>query len=110
MTGADVRRIFVLALALSPDEFEDKVFFNAPDLCPDSSNAFYNVGQVRRQLMVVQSIVIAGQSRRVTKIMAYKQIWMRTYYYEPMQRLNNRFVEERQAEQLRAMSEACTIS
>ncbi|CAF3953154.1 unnamed protein product, partial [Rotaria sp. Silwood1] len=64
MTGADARRIFLLALALSPDEFEDKVFFNAPDLCPNSSNQFYKVGEVRRRLVVVQSFVIAGQSRQ----------------------------------------------
>ncbi|CAF1538041.1 unnamed protein product, partial [Rotaria sordida] len=73
MSDEEDRLIFLLAATLSPDELEDKVFFNVPDLCPDSTNAFYEIGQVRRQLMVVQSIVIGGQSRQVKKIMAYKQ-------------------------------------
>ncbi|CAF4112057.1 unnamed protein product [Rotaria sp. Silwood2] len=54
MSDEEDRFIFLLALALSPDELEDKVFFNAPSLCPDSNNQFYEIGQVRNQLMIVQ--------------------------------------------------------
>ncbi|CAF3990074.1 unnamed protein product [Rotaria sp. Silwood1] len=110
MSDEEDRLIFLLAATLSPDELEDKVFFNAPALCQDSNNEFYEIGQVRRQLMVVQSIIIGGQSRQVKKIMAYKQVWMRAYYYEPMQRLANRFRAERQRQEALMRSTTCTIS
>ncbi|CAF1400289.1 unnamed protein product [Rotaria sp. Silwood1] len=110
MSDEEDRFIFLLALALSPDELEDKVFFNAPALCPDSSNQFYEIGQVRRQIMVVQSIIIGGQSRQVKKIMAYKQVWMRANYYEPMQRLAFRFSPAGQRQEALMRSAACTIS
>ncbi|CAF4242487.1 unnamed protein product [Rotaria sp. Silwood2] len=110
MSDEDDRFIFLLALALSPDELEDKVFFNAPSLCPDSNNQFYEIGQVRNQLMIVQSIVIGGRSRQVKRIMAYEQIWMRRNYYEPMQRLAIRFSPERQRQEALMRAMACIIS
>ncbi|CAF4551772.1 unnamed protein product, partial [Rotaria sp. Silwood2] len=60
-------------------------------LCRDSSNKFYKIHQVRHQLVAAESIVIAGQVREVNQIMTYKIAWMKTYYYEPMQRLVARF-------------------
>lgn len=113
MSDEEDRLIFILALALSPDELEDKVFFNSPQLCPESSNQFYEIGQVKNQFLVVQSIVIGGRQRQVKKIMAYKQIWMKNNYYDPLRALAFRFSPEgqRQEAMQRAMiSQACTIS
>ncbi|CAF1269782.1 unnamed protein product [Rotaria sordida] len=110
MSDEEDRLIFLLGLALSPDELEDKVFFNVPALCPDSNNEFYEIGQVRRQLVIVQSIVIGGQSRQVKRIMAYRQMWMRRNYYEPMQRLAFRFSPAGQRQEALMRSMACTIS
>ncbi|CAF3003065.1 unnamed protein product [Rotaria sp. Silwood2] len=110
MSDEEDRFIFLLALALSPDELEDKVFFNAPSLCPDSNNQFYEIGQVRNQLMIVQSIVIGGRSRQVKRIMAYEQVWMRRNYYEPMQRLAIRFSPERQRQEALMRAMTCIIS
>jgi len=113
MSDEEDRLIFVLALALSPDELENKIFFNSPELCPDASNEFYEIGQVKNQLFVVGSIVIGGQQRQVKKIMAYKQSWMQNNYYQPMRSLVFRFSPEgqRQEAMRRAMiSQACTIS
>jgi hypothetical protein len=113
MSDEEDRLIFVLALALSPDELEDKVFFNSPQLCPDATNEFYEIGQVRRQLVIVQSIIIGGQQRRVKKIMAYKQSWMQNNYYQPMRSLAFRFSPQGQRQEAlrrEAISQACTIS
>ena len=113
MSDQEDRLIFVLALALSPNELENKVFFNSPQLCPDATNEFYEIGQVRSQIMVVQSIVIGGQQRRVKKIMAYKQSWMQNNYYQPMRSLAFRFSPEGQRQEAarrEAISQACTIS
>jgi hypothetical protein len=84
MSDEEDRLIFILALALSPDELEDKAFFNAPRLCPDATNQFYEIGQVRKQFVVVRSIIIGGQERQVKKVMAYKPSWMQQYYYQPI--------------------------
>jgi hypothetical protein len=76
-----------------------------------SSNEFYEVSQVRHQLMAVYSILIAGQRREVKKIMTYKQSWMQSNYYEPMERLEYAFNLQRRrhlAEQV--LSDACIIS
>lgn len=113
MSDEEDRLIFILALALSPDELEGRVFFNNPQLCPDAGNEFYEIGQVRNQIMVVQSIVIGGQQRRVKKIMAYKQTWMQNNYYQPMRALAFRFSPEGQRQEAlrrEAISQACTIS
>jgi hypothetical protein len=113
MSDEEDRLIFVLALALSPDELEDKVFFNSPQLCPDANNQFYEIGQVRNQLLVVQSIVIGGQQRQVKKIMAYKSAWLQNFYYAPMRALVYRFSPQGQREEAmrrQMISQACTIS
>jgi hypothetical protein len=113
MSDEEDRLIFILALALSPDELEDKVFFNSPQLCPDANNQFYEIGQVRNQLLVVRSIVIGGQQRQVKKIMAYKSAWMQNFYYAPMRALAYRFSPQGQREEAmrrEMISQACTIS
>lgn len=67
MSDQEDRLIFILALALSPDELDDKVFFNSSQLCGNSNNQFYEIGQVKNQVLVVSSIVIGGQQRQVKK-------------------------------------------
>ncbi len=57
MSDGEDRLIFILGLALLPDEFEDKVFFNRSDLCLDASNEFYEIGEARNELFVVRSVV-----------------------------------------------------
>lgn len=113
MTDDEDKLIFVLAATLSPDELEDKVFFENSALCSNSSNQFYEIGQVKNQLLVVQSIVIGGRTRQVKKIMAYTNTWMQRNYYQPMQRLAYRFSPQGQREEAMrraAVSELCTIS
>ncbi len=87
-------------------------FFENDAMCGSwSSNEFYEVSQVRHQLMAVYSILIAGQRREVKKIMTYKQSWMQSNYYEPIQRLEYAFNQQRRrqlAEQV--LSDACIIS
>jgi len=113
MSDEEDRLIFILALALSPDELENKAFFNKPELCPGANNQFYEIGQVRNQFLVVQSIIIGGRQRQVKKIMAYKQAWITNNYYEPMRALAFRFSPEGQRQealQRQLVSQACTIS
>jgi hypothetical protein len=113
MSDEEDKLIFVLAATLSPDELEDKVFFDNAALCPSTSNQFYEIGQVRNRLLVVQSIVIGGRSRQVKKIMAYTGGWMQRNYLQPMQRIAYRFSAQGQRDEAArqaAISQTCTIS
>jgi hypothetical protein len=84
------KQLLVLCYALSPDIFDDKVFFQSDALCQGSSNRFYEINQVRHQILVVQSIIVAGRARQVNKIMAYTAAWMEYCYIQPMQGLTRR--------------------
>lgn len=106
MSDFEDRLIFILALTLSPDELEDRVFFESPALCPDCINTFYEINQISNRLVLTDSILIGGRSCEVKKIMAYKSIWMQKYYFEPMMRLQFRFNQNYQTES----SSACVIS
>lgn len=101
--------VFKLCIQLSPDEFEDKIFFENDSLCGSSSNEFYEIGQVQNRILAVQSLIIAGRTRQVKKIMTYKRQWMLNNYFGPMSRLADRFNPRRQL--VRAITESdCVIS
>jgi len=76
-----------LCYTFSPDVLDDKVFFHNDTLCGDSLNDFLEISQVQHQLLAAESIVIAGRTREVNKIMVYRMEWMRTNYLYPMQGL-----------------------
>lgn len=90
LSTEEQKLLVVLCYKFSPDVFDNKVFFQSDALCQDSPNEFYEIRQVRNQLLVADSIIIAGQQRHVNKIMAYKLAWMQSFYVEPMQRLVQR--------------------
>jgi hypothetical protein len=109
LSAAEVEIVYKLCLTLSPDEFEDKVFFESDAMCGSTGNNFFEISQVRNRLGVVGSILIAGRTRQVTKIMTYKMSWMRANYLGPMSRLADRLNPERRL--IRALQENdCTIS
>jgi len=109
LSADEIEIVYKLCLTLSPDEFEDKVFFQSDAMCGSSGNNFFEINQVRNRLGVVGSILVAGRTRQVAKIMTYKMSWMRTNYFGPMTRLADRFNPERRL--IRALRENdCTIS
>ncbi|UJR28581.1 hypothetical protein I4U23_009814 [Adineta vaga] len=109
LSDAEDEIVYKLCLLLSPDEFADKVFFESDAMCGSSGNNFFELSQVQNRLGVVGSVLIAGRTRRVTSIMTYKMSWMRTNYFYPMRRLQDRFNRNRLV--MRAIQEAdCIIS
>jgi hypothetical protein len=91
LSTEEEQELFVLCYTFSPDVFDDQVLFQSDALCMDDGNQFYEISQVSTHLMAASSIVIAGRTRRVNKIMTYKMSWMQTYYLEPMRRQAQRF-------------------
>ncbi|CAF4845861.1 unnamed protein product, partial [Rotaria sp. Silwood2] len=79
-------------------------------MCGSSLNRMYDLGEVQRSLLVVNSIVVAGRTRRVKKIMAYRPNWLYTYYTQPMAQLAAIFHRERQQQAIRTLLNTCTIS
>jgi hypothetical protein len=96
----DQKKLLVLCYALSPDIFEDKVFFQSEALCRGSPNRFYEISQVRHQFLVVSTIVVAGRARQVNKIMTYTMSWMHYCYLQPMQGLARHLSEQDRQRQL----------
>ena len=62
------------------------MFFNEPELCePSFSNEFYEITAAqRRHLFVSENVFIAGRRHTVTKIMVYKESWVKRNYHDPM--------------------------
>ena len=109
LSNAEHEIVYKLCITLSPDEFEDKIFFESDAMCGNSGNEFYNIGQVQNRLFVVRSLMVAGRTRQVKSIMTYKRHWMVNNYFAPMNRLADRFNPQRQL--VRALQEAdCVIS
>jgi hypothetical protein len=97
LSTEEQQQLFVLCYTLSPDIFQNKVFFQSDALCINSSNEFYEISQVSSQLVAASSIIIAGRTRRVNKIMTYKLTWMQNYYLEPMRRQAQRFSKKKRS-------------
>ena len=100
LSDDEVTQLLLLCATLSPDVLLNKVIFQNDAMCGDSSNTFYEIGAVRNRIMVSNSIIIGGQTRRVNSIMTFKMSWLRNYYLNPMQALAGE-LEARQAAQRR---------
>ena len=103
LSGDEQRQLFVLCYTLSPDVFDGRVFFQSDAFCGNRSNEFYEISQISSQIVAARSIVIAGRTRRVNKIMTYTMSWMQSYYLEPMRSQAQRFGKKKS-------SSRCTIS
>ena len=79
-----------LCHTFSPDVLNGTVFFRSDELCCTSANEFYTIHEVRGQLLAAESIIIAGRTLQVNKIMTYKMAWVETYFRAPIRRLTDR--------------------
>jgi hypothetical protein len=96
LSNEEIRVLLALCLTLSPDVFNNKVFFHSDALCGNRSNRFYEINQVSHQLLAVESIIIAGRRRQVNKIMTYTMSWITSYYVNPIKQIAERFNPQRQ--------------
>ncbi|CAF1050307.1 unnamed protein product [Rotaria sordida] len=110
LSDTEQRAVLVFALALSPNELDGQVFFHSDELCGDSSNKFYELSQVRHQLLAVQSIVISGQTHNVKKIMTYKMSWIQNNYIEPVKRLTYYFNQQRERQIAAARAKSARVT
>ena len=94
LNEAEQLGVLILAMTLRFDQLDDKVFFHSEELCRGMTNKFYALNEVRKQLLVNQSIVVAGRSCRVKQIMTYTSFFKTNCYYEPVKRLTQHFRQQ----------------
>ena len=91
MTNDDVDTLLNLCQKYCPRVLDDTCFFHDDDLCKNSPNEFYEIGIAKTTLSALtirsDTVVIAGHSSAVKKIMVYKSSWMLENYHEPMKKL-----------------------
>ena len=112
LSNIELRLLYVTCVTLDPDDFKGKIIFEDRDgdLCGSSLNRMYDLGEIQRRLVVVRSVVLAGQTRRVKKIMAYRPRWLQLYYIQPIAELAAIFQRERQQQAVLELINTCTIS
>ena len=96
--------VFLLSITLKPDLLIGKVLFQSDALSRDMQGRFYEIGQVSHQLVVAPSLVIAGRTCQVHRILAFKQSWLKEHYIDPINRLAPRFSSRRRSHR------SCVIS
>ncbi|KAK3584696.1 hypothetical protein CHS0354_021369 [Potamilus streckersoni] len=105
LTSDEKERLIILCLLLDPDVFINKCILQVDALCQNFDNEFYEITPVNNHLLVAGNVIVAGQNRRVNKIMAFKTEWIAKYYYTPLNALLQQRQMRRQNDAL-----ACTIS
>ncbi|KAK3584340.1 hypothetical protein CHS0354_017510 [Potamilus streckersoni] len=109
----DIDTLIKLCEILAPHKLENKCIFECAALCVNHSCEFYNVDEIRQRVLSATvtantsisalagksalfasatatsslTIVLGGESYRITKIMTYKRSWIQENYYTPMQLL-----------------------
>ncbi|CAF4990884.1 unnamed protein product, partial [Rotaria socialis] len=69
-----------------------------------------DIGNVRRSLVVADSIVLAGRTRQVTKVMVYRPEWLNKFYTRPIAQLTAILNRERQQQAIHNLLNTCNIS
>ena len=108
LSRGDRDLLIQLCILLKPDVLLNKCIFQDDRLCGDMLNKFYDLEQVRDSLFIAGNIMIGGQNRRVTKIMAFKMSWLNYYWTQPMKELLERQRQE-SLEAMRVQTSTCSI-
>ena len=103
----DTNALLALCLILSPDKLMNKCIFMDEEMCGDMNNRFLELSAVSNTLVVSRSILINGESRTVTKIMAFTRAWLRKNYLDLLEEFQR--IQQRQQEAAESCSSICAI-
>ena len=76
-------QLLAICLTLSPDKLIGTILFPS-DNCGDSTNEFLELSAVSTKLVVAESLVIGGQSKKIQKVMLFQKSWMEKFYIDPL--------------------------
>ena len=109
LTSDEKAKVLALCLALSPDKLIGTIFHPSSD-CGSFSNKFLELSSVKTNLLVTDSLVVGGHSKKIRKIMMFEKRWMESYYIEPLRSIerSQRSLPPRRSAPSRS-SNGCTI-
>ncbi|XP_033731076.1 uncharacterized protein LOC117320668 [Pecten maximus] len=106
LSEADIDALTILIVSVKPAELLGKCLFHDEEICGNSNNKFFELEDVRQNMVIVNDILIAGQQRRVNRIMFFKMAWLQLYCLTPLQVLGERL--GRRAAEIEARKRAIT--
>ena len=90
LTNAELEAVYKLAKEFPPSDFiKAGIFVVDQNLLYEFTNHFYEITDERIGVHVNSEITIGGLSRRVKKKMACNHKWLSSYYYIPIQQIDN---------------------
>ena len=89
LTDPEIDALLALVVLFSPDELLGKVFFRDKDR-RGGSNQFFDLSAVSHMLAVTDNVLIAGERKRVAKVMFFKRSWLDKNYFTPIRTFKGR--------------------
>lgn len=90
LSDEEINNLIVLCVLFSPDVLLGKCIFPDEEMCGMDMNKFYELSAVSHRFLVTEEIVIGGQTRRVQKILFFRDIWLECFYLEPIKQYQSK--------------------
>lgn len=93
LSNDETDKLVLLCVLFSPDVLLGKCIFPDEEMCGMDMNKFYELSAVSHRFLVTEEIMIGGQTRRVQKILFFRDIWLECFFLEPMKQFQSRIEE-----------------
>ena len=90
LNAEEIDQLVLLCVLFSPDVLLGKCIFPDEEMCGMDMNKFYELSAVSHRFLVTEEIVVGGQTRRVQKILFFRDIWLECFYLDPIKQYQSR--------------------
>jgi hypothetical protein len=90
LSDDETDKLVLLCVLFSPDVLLGKCIFPDEEMCGMDMNKFYELSAVSHRFLVTEEIVVGGQTRRVQKILFFRDIWLECFFLEPIKQFQSR--------------------
>ncbi|XP_060071188.1 uncharacterized protein LOC132551097 [Ylistrum balloti] len=95
LTDNEIDALTLLISSVRPQDLIGKCLFHNEEICGNSNNKFFELQEMRQNMVIVNDILIAGQQRRVNRIMFFKTAWLELYCIAPLRFLGDRMIRRK---------------